>query len=89
MKHKLPFFYVSAADGTNVVRIFEEAIALAIKQKENPDKDDVLVLLRSVYHLEHGFWRTSRILSTQKNRNMQVLDDIMALLAEDDNADML
>mmetsp|Transcript_27879 Transcript_27879/g.70485 ORF Transcript_27879/g.70485 Transcript_27879/m.70485 type:complete len:228 (-) Transcript_27879:308-991(-) len=55
VKHKLPFFYVSAADGTNVVRIFEEAIALAIKQKENPDKDDVL-------------------------------DDIMALLAEDDNA---
>jgi len=55
VKHKLPFFYVSAADGTNVVRIFEEAIALAIKQKENPDKDDVL-------------------------------DDIMALLQEDDNA---
>ena len=27
-RHNLPFFYVSAADGTNVVRIFGEAIAL-------------------------------------------------------------
>ena len=38
-KHQLPFFYVSAADGTNVVRIFEEAIGLAIKTKENPEDD--------------------------------------------------
>jgi len=52
-KYKLPFFYVSAADGTNVVRIFEEAISLAIKTKE--DKSD------------------------------DIMNDIMALLQEDDN----
>ena len=39
VKHNLPFFYVSAADGTNVVRIFEEAIHLAIKQREHPEDD--------------------------------------------------
>jgi len=33
-KNNLPFFYVSAADGTNVVRIFEEAISLAKLNKE-------------------------------------------------------
>jgi Rab-like protein 2 len=36
VKHNLPFHFVSAADGTNVVRIFEDAIGLAIKNKENP-----------------------------------------------------
>merc|ERR1712129_656841 len=39
--HKLPFFCVSAADGTNVVRVVKEAIKLAIMNKENPD-DEVM-----------------------------------------------
>jgi len=39
--HKLPFFFVSAADGTNIVRIFNEAIKLAIKNKEEP-ADEVM-----------------------------------------------
>lgn len=55
VKYKLPFFYVSAADGTNVVRIFEEAISLAIKTKERAGNGD------------------------------DIMDDIMALLQEDDN----
>ncbi|CAE7222806.1 Rabl2 [Symbiodinium pilosum] len=39
--HQLPFYFVSSADGTNVVRVFKEAISLAIKNKENPP-DEVM-----------------------------------------------
>merc|ERR1712217_208817 len=39
--HNLPFFCVSAADGTNVVRGIQEAIKLAIKSKEEP-ADEVM-----------------------------------------------
>eukprot|EP01016_Furgasonia_blochmanni_P014798 TRINITY_DN1787_c0_g1_i2.p1 TRINITY_DN1787_c0_g1~~TRINITY_DN1787_c0_g1_i2.p1 ORF type:complete len:274 (-),score=25.57 TRINITY_DN1787_c0_g1_i2:86-907(-) len=35
-QYNLPFFYVSAADGTNVVRIFSEAIKLGLENKLNP-----------------------------------------------------
>mmetsp|Transcript_119971 Transcript_119971/g.208353 ORF Transcript_119971/g.208353 Transcript_119971/m.208353 type:complete len:223 (-) Transcript_119971:58-726(-) len=41
VNHKLPFFFVSAADGTNVVRVFNEAMKLAIKNKEEP-ADEVM-----------------------------------------------
>ncbi|XP_033629177.1 rab-like protein 2A [Asterias rubens] len=34
-KHNLPFYYVSAADGTNVVKLFREAIKSAASYKEN------------------------------------------------------
>jgi Rab-like protein 2 len=34
-KHDLPFFFVSAADGTNIVKIFETAIQEAKKFKES------------------------------------------------------
>ncbi|XP_022783009.1 rab-like protein 2A [Stylophora pistillata] len=34
-KHGLPFYFVSASDGTNVVKAFREAIKLAVKYKEN------------------------------------------------------
>lgn len=39
--HSLPFYFVSSSDGTNVVRVFREAICLAIKNKENPP-DEVM-----------------------------------------------
>jgi len=38
---KLPFFCVSAADGTNVVRVIKEAIKLGVKNKEEP-ADEVM-----------------------------------------------
>merc|ERR1719163_1579584 len=47
--HNLPFFCVSAADGTNVVRIVKEAIKLAIMNKENPEDEvmaEIWALLR-------------------------------------------
>lgn len=40
-QHNLPFFCVSAADGTNVVRVVREAIKLAIANKEQP-ADEVM-----------------------------------------------
>lgn len=39
---KVPFNFVSAADGTNVVQIFRDALDLAIDYKKNPPKDDFM-----------------------------------------------
>ena len=39
---KIPFNFVSAADGTNVVSIFKDALDLAINYKKNPPKDDFM-----------------------------------------------
>lgn len=47
-KHGLPFYFASAADGTNVVRIFEDCLALALRNKESPGDSylkDVLEVL--------------------------------------------
>lgn len=33
-QHNLPFFFVSAADGTNVVSVFEQAVAEAVRHKD-------------------------------------------------------
>lgn len=34
-KHKMPFYFVSAADGTNVVKCFKDAIRAAVAYKNN------------------------------------------------------
>mmetsp|Transcript_34946 Transcript_34946/g.77708 ORF Transcript_34946/g.77708 Transcript_34946/m.77708 type:complete len:242 (-) Transcript_34946:444-1169(-) len=50
-KHKLPFFFVSASDGTNVVKIFQMAIMAGIKYKAAPKEDfyqEVLDLLGEI-----------------------------------------
>eukprot|EP00741_Cyanophora_paradoxa_P015426 tig00020875_g14889.t1 len=47
-KRNLPLYFVSASDGTNVVKIFKEAVRLGIKYKEMPPQDfyqEVLSLL--------------------------------------------
>jgi len=47
-KKKLPFYFVSASDGTNVVKVFHEAITLGQRFKENPEEDffnDVMSLI--------------------------------------------
>jgi len=41
-KHDLPLFFASAADGTNVVSMFEEAIALGYKYKHSDQADDFM-----------------------------------------------
>jgi len=38
-KHGLPFYRVSAADGTNVVKCFRDAIKAAVAYKANPSVD--------------------------------------------------
>ena len=35
-KLNCPFYLVSGADGTNVVRIFEELIKIGVNHKKNP-----------------------------------------------------
>eukprot|EP00798_Chlamydomonas_sp_ICE-L_P019430 gene19430-26088_t len=50
-KRKLPFFFVSASDGTNVVKIFQMAIMAGIKWKSGPKEDfyqEVLDLLGDI-----------------------------------------
>ena len=50
-KNKLPFFFVSASDGTNVVKIFQMAIMSGIKWKASPKEDfyqEVLDLLGDI-----------------------------------------
>ena len=39
---KLPFYFVSAADGTNVVQIFEDTLKMALDYKENPPTGDFM-----------------------------------------------
>lgn len=43
-KYVLPFYFVSAADGTNVVKMFRETIKRAVEYKQNPTDfmDEVL-----------------------------------------------
>ncbi|ESL09462.1 rab11B GTPase [Trypanosoma rangeli SC58] len=41
-KHALTLHYVSAADGTNVVQLFETAIAEAVKYKKSPKNEDFM-----------------------------------------------
>lgn len=41
-KRKLPFYFASAADGTNVVKIFNDAIQAAVAYKENPETGDFM-----------------------------------------------
>ena len=56
-KYNLPFFFVSAADGTNVVKIFEEAVQLAWQYKHSGEKDfmtEVLDMLDDVSVEEGG-----------------------------------
>ena len=36
-KRNLPFYFVSASEGTNVVKVFTEAIAMGYKYLQNPD----------------------------------------------------
>lgn len=38
-KHGLPFVFVSASDGTNVVKVFSDAIRLGVQCRDNPPKD--------------------------------------------------
>ncbi|KAM6042946.1 rab-like protein 2A [Theristicus caerulescens] len=43
-KFSLPFYFVSAADGTNVVKLFNDAIKLAVAYKQNSGDfmDDIM-----------------------------------------------
>ena len=47
-KNGLPFFFVSAADGTNVVAIFQEAVRLAWAYKTKGEKDFVEEVLELI-----------------------------------------
>ena len=38
-EHNIPFFFVSSADGTNVVKVFEEAVCAGLGQKKYGEKD--------------------------------------------------
>ena len=35
----MPFYFVSASDGTNVVKVFHSVLEAALERKENPPDD--------------------------------------------------
>lgn len=41
-KYRLPIHYVSAADGTNVVAMFQSAIGAAVSYRDSPNQDDFM-----------------------------------------------
>ncbi|XP_064629013.1 rab-like protein 2A [Lineus longissimus] len=50
-KHKMPFHFVSASDGTNVVKVFREAIKAAVIYKKNPT-DDMDLIMKELEYME-------------------------------------
>ncbi|KAM4037095.1 rab-like protein 2B isoform 1-T3 [Anomaloglossus baeobatrachus] len=50
-KHSLPFYFVSAADGTNVVKLFSDAIKLAVSYKQN-SRDFLDEVMRELENFE-------------------------------------
>ncbi|KAK7494546.1 hypothetical protein BaRGS_00014199 [Batillaria attramentaria] len=54
-KHNMPFYFVSASDGTNVVKLFRDAIKAAVKYKSNPTDimDEIMQELEN-FELETG-----------------------------------
>ena len=64
-QYDLPFIFVSAADGTNVVKTFKEAITRGLKHKRDPPEDyfsTVLNMLKEVGVVE------SRMTSSMRKR---------------------
>jgi Rab-like protein 2 len=57
-KHGLPFFFVSAADGTNVVAIFQEAVRLAWAYRTKGEKDFVEEVLELIDDVRFASPRT-------------------------------
>ncbi|XP_065826654.1 rab-like protein 2A [Oscarella lobularis] len=55
-KHRLPFYFVSASDGSNVVKVFKEAIKAAIiyKEKSTDFVDEVMRELEALDGLKGG-----------------------------------
>ena len=52
---KVPFNFVSAADGTNVVKIFRDCLDLSINYKANPPKDDFMAEVMDLLNDGDGF----------------------------------
>lgn len=58
-QHQLPFYFVSSSDGTNVVRVFREAISLAIKNKLHPPDEVMAEIYALLREDDSGLGRSS------------------------------
>nr|AME21655.1 RABL2 [Malawimonas californiana] len=47
-KHNLPFYFASASDGTNIVKLFNDAIRLGLTYKESPSEEDFVALVEKI-----------------------------------------
>lgn len=54
VQHQLPFYFVSASDGTNVVKVFSESIKLAVQNKEQPP-DEVMAEIFNLLRDDDSF----------------------------------
>jgi Rab-like protein 2 len=59
-KRKLPFYFCSAADGTNVVKVFEDAMKAAVQYKENPPADFTEDVMRTLDYFDEKEKRSER-----------------------------
>ena len=55
-RHNLPFFFVSAADGTNVVKVFHQAIREAISYKQSGEYTVYLYICMSMYYIFSNYY---------------------------------
>ena len=79
-KRKLPLYFASASDGTNVVKVFTEAIERGMEAKENPPQD----FYSTFPHSSSVFW-----LYIHSNHGFCInpTDEVLSLL-EDDKPDL-
>ena len=71
-KHGLPFEFVSAADGTNVVAIFQQALEAGLHYKKNPHEDD---FMNDILDLLDDTKPTRRIGAAATNAEEEKKDD--------------
>jgi small GTP-binding protein len=64
-KNGLPLYYVSAADGTNVVNLFQQAITLAVTYRANPKHEDYMSQVLSLIREEPGAAQPAAAPATQ------------------------
>lgn len=62
----MPFIFVSAADGTNVVKTFKEAISRGLDYKKNPPEDYYSTVLNMLQ--EVGQTLRERMISSERMR---------------------
>ena len=79
----MPFFFVSAADGTNVVKVFEQAVEEAVRHR---NKVSLAALVHVLWRALGGLLCSRRCVLTQVCRCFQVKEAVARGEFEDGQA---